>query len=98
MCVFCYGGVVVRKDVPPKDAHASKPVLSVGLDVCLPARIFLVLDPHQLRHRTTVKWSQDDQNLRWVYNLELVDDIDDTGTESDREQDMSTSLFEPDNN
>ena len=33
MCVFYYGGVGVRKDVPPKDAHASKPVLSVGLDV-----------------------------------------------------------------
>ena len=31
VCVFCYGGVGVRKDVPPKDAHAhaSKPVLNV---------------------------------------------------------------------
>ena len=33
----------------------------------------------------TVKWSQDDQSVRQAYNLELMDDIDDT--ESDHEQD-----------
>ena len=38
-----------------------------------------------------------DQNVRQAYNLELVDDIDDTGTESDHEQEdeLSPTLLEP---
>ena len=45
MCVFYYGDVGVRKDVVIIDAHASKPVLSVGLDVdILNVRTYPALD------------------------------------------------------
>ena len=33
MCIFYYGDASVKKDVTIKDVHASKLVLSVGLDV-----------------------------------------------------------------
>ena len=45
-----------------------------------------------------LKELQNDQSVRQAYKLELVDAIDDTGTESDHEQDddgLSPSLFEP---
>ena len=52
-------------------------------------------------HEVELEELQDDQSVRQAYNLELVDDIDDAGTESDCEQDEENlSLFEPedDNN
>ena len=45
VCVFYYGDVSVRKDVTIGDVHASKLVLSVGLDVdVLIVRTYLALN------------------------------------------------------
>ena len=38
---------------------------------------------------------QDDQSPWQAYNLELVDDMDDTGTENDHKDKLSSSIFEP---
>ena len=72
MCVFYNGDVGVRKVVVIKDAPASKPVLSVGLDVdVLIVRTYPALDLN-LTTKIKMKWNKRSYRVTIVFDRHTI--------------------------